>query len=572
MSALSSESFAAILALVGIVIVVAALLSGFIERSNFPQVAAFLALGAVLGPSGLGLLHVNLESPILRVVATLSLALVLFTDALSLNLNEVRKRAGLALLVLGPGTLSSAALISFLAWWLLELPPAASIVLGASLASTDPVLLRGLLRMPTLPGDARVALRLESGLNDVVLLPIVLVAMLFMGGSAHGGTGEPTNWVKLGLDLFLLGPVAGIVVGLLGVATLDLVRRRIGIRRDYESLYSLGIAFAAFAAAETVHGSGFLAVFMAGLTISALDVELCDCFREYGETTAELALLFTFVLLGSSLIWTGFPLISFAALMFALGTIISRPITFLASLLPTNLDRKSKGLIAWFGPRGLSSLLLVLLPVFAGVPGSDRIFSYCCLVVVLSVAVHGGSLMFLGNKKKPAATPDVVLEQGDAPAPGMPHIITDSVPVLAAAAQTANGLNGLSSSPVTPAENAAAFPSADTDRITIGELEQLLRDGDEPVLLLDARSERSYLDSDLQAVGAVRIDPDRPVRDLRARNVSQETITVAFCACPNDKTSVYVAGELREAGWPAPMHSPAAGRPGWTQVNRPNPE
>jgi NhaP-type Na+/H+ or K+/H+ antiporter len=345
MSALSSESFAAILALVGIVIVVAALLSGFIERSNFPQVAAFLALGAVLGPSGLGLLHVNLDSPILRVVATLSLALVLFTDALSLNLSEVRKRAGLALLVLGPGTLSSAALISFLAWWLLDLPPAAAIVLGASLASTDPVLLRGLLRMPALPGDARVALRLESGLNDVVLLPIVLVAMLFMGSATGSTDGEATNWVKLGLDLFLLGPVAGIIVGLLGVATLDLVRRRIGIRRDYESLYSLGIAFAAFAAAETVHGSGFLAVFMAGLTISALDVELCDCFREYGETTAELALLFTFVLLGSSLIWSGFPLISVAALVFAFGTIMSRPITFLASLLPTNLDHKSKGLI-----------------------------------------------------------------------------------------------------------------------------------------------------------------------------------------------------------------------------------
>jgi rhodanese-related sulfurtransferase len=359
--------------------------------------------------------------------------------------------------------------------------------------------------------------------------------------------------VKLGLDLFLLGPVAGIVVGLLGVATLDLVRRRIGIRRDYESLYSLGIAFAAFAAAETVHGSGFLAVFMAGLTISALDVELCDCFREYGETTAELALLFTFVLLGSSLIWTGFPLISFAALMFALGTIISRPITFLASLLPTDLDRKSKGLIAWFGPRGLSSLLLVLLPVFAGVPGSDRIFSYCCLVVVLSVAVHGGSLMFLGNMKKPTVPPEVALEEGTAASPSVPHVITDSVPVKAATTETANGLNGLnglSSSPATPAEMTAPFPAADTDRITIDELERLLRDGNAPVLLIDARSERSYLDSDQQAVGAVRINPDRPVRDLRARNVSSDTIIVAFCACPNDKTSVHVAGELREAGWP----------------------
>jgi len=72
------------------------------------------------------------------------------------------------------------------------------------------------------------------------------------------------------------------------------------VRRDYESLYSLGIAFTAFAAAETVHGSGFLAAFAAGMTIAALDVELCDCFVEYGAVTAEMLLLFTFVLLGSS--------------------------------------------------------------------------------------------------------------------------------------------------------------------------------------------------------------------------------------------------------------------------------
>jgi NhaP-type Na+/H+ or K+/H+ antiporter/rhodanese-related sulfurtransferase len=579
MEALSSESFAAILALVGVVIVVAALLSGFIERSNFPQVAAFLALGAVLGPSGLGLLQVDLNSPILRVVATLSLALVLFTDALSLNLNEVKKRAGLALLVLGPGTLSSAALISFLAWWLLGLPPAAAIVLGAALASTDPVLLRGLLRFPSLPNDARVALRLESGLNDVVLLPIVLVAMIFMGGSGHG-EGAATNWVKLGLDLFLIGPLAGILVGLLGVATLDLVRRRIGIRRDYESLYSLGIAFAAFAAAETVHGSGFLAVFMAGLTISALDVELCDCFREYGETTAELALLFTFVLLGSSLIWSGFPLVSVAALLFALGTIFSRPITFLISLLPTDLSRKSKGLIAWFGPRGLSSLLLVLLPVFAGVPGSDRVFSYCCLVVILSVAVHGGSLMFLGNKKKgvhPAQTEEPALPEiskGEenpvldidiaevVSPPAAPISVVEPAPVPIASAEKTNGTAKVHHAPI------ALTLAPDTERITLEQLDQLQKQYPESVLILDARSHRSYLDSDQQIPGAIRIDPDRPVRDVKAMNVSPDTWIIAFCACPNDKTSVYAAGELREAGFPR-AHALTGGWDGWLEAGRP---
>src|SRR5215210_1986578 len=141
MLALNTETFTTMLALVGVVIVVAALLSGFIERSNLPQVAVFLALGAVLGPAGLGLLDIRLDSPVLRVVATLSLALVLFTDALNLNIKEERKHALLTLLVLGPGTLLSAALIGLAGWWLLGLPIAiaAAAVVGAALASTDPV-------------------------------------------------------------------------------------------------------------------------------------------------------------------------------------------------------------------------------------------------------------------------------------------------------------------------------------------------------------------------------------------------------------------------------------------------
>ena len=174
-------------------------------------------------------------------------------------------------------------------------------MIGAALASTDPVMLRGLLRRPGLPGTVRLALRLESGLNDIVLLPIILVAMATLSQSNLFGLES----ARLGLELFLLGPGVGVTVGLLAIGALELVRRKTGVRRDYESLYSLGVAFAAYAAAEAVHGSGFLAAFCAGSTIAALDVELCDCFLEYGQTTAEMTLLFTFILFGSSLIWQG---------------------------------------------------------------------------------------------------------------------------------------------------------------------------------------------------------------------------------------------------------------------------
>src|SRR6185369_7895222 len=115
--------------------------------------------------------------------------------------------------------------------------------------------------------------------------------------------------------------------------------------------------------AEAMHGSGFLAAFAAGMTIAALDVELCDCFVEYGGVTAEMLLLFTFVLLGISLIWRGFTIVNGATLLFTVITVLIRTPVYLLSLLGSGVDMRGRLLIAWFGPRGLSSLLLVLLPV-----------------------------------------------------------------------------------------------------------------------------------------------------------------------------------------------------------------
>ena len=489
----------------GAVIIISALLSGLIERSGLPQVAVLLGLGAILGPYGLSLIQIGLGTPVLRAVSTLSLALVLFTDALSLDLAQIRQHIRLMMLVVGPGTVVSAVLITCAAHWTLGLAWPASAILGAALASTDPVLLRGLLRRPDIPSPARLALRLESGLNDVVLLPIVLVAMALLGRS-HG---EAHAWSRMGLDLFLLGPGAGVAIGFLGVSALDLVRRRLGIRRDYESLYSLGLAFAAYAAAESVHGSGFLAAFAAGMTISFFDVELCDCFQEYGETTAELALLFTFVLLGTSLIWSGIATADGPTLLFALIALLVRPLTILLSLGPTRLvDRKSLALIAWFGPRGLSTLLIVLLPVFAGVAGSERLFSICCLIVLMSVFLHGGSLMMLGRFKDRSRVTAVRAPAAPPVAPE-PPAARSRLPVLNPHGE----------------ETPARLP----EQIDLAELQRLQAVG-EPVVVLDVRTLRSLEASDAVAKGAVRIDPERSVHEAERLYLPREAWLVAFCA------------------------------------------
>jgi sodium/hydrogen antiporter len=495
---MSHDTFISALALIGLVILVASLLSGAVERVGLPQVAIFLVFGALLGPAGLALVDLPLESVSVEVIATIGLLLVLFSDAIGVDLGELRQRRRLALLILGPGTLIPAALIGLAAWLLLDLPLPAAAILGAALASTDPVLLRTLVRHPSLPQPARVALRLESGMNDVVLLPIVVLSILALRPEGPAPAWEVGSHA---VGLFLLGPLLGVVAGYVAITLLDQIRSRVGVRRDYESLYALGVAFTAFAGAEAVGGSGFLAAFAAGLVIAALDVELCDCFLDYGEASAEMFLLLTFVAFGASLIWSGFTVADGRTMLFAVVALLARTATLLPVLKTATLDRGTSRIIAWMGPRGLSSLLLVLLAVFAGVSGADRLFAVTCLVVLLSVLLHGGGIaLFLQrHKRKAVVGPEPAAASTPAPAP-----------------QPAPA-------PAEPSE--APVP----ERITIEELRRLQAEG-KPVVVIDVRTERSYRDDKLTAAGALRFPPDDAVRLAQGRRLPRDATLVLYCA------------------------------------------
>jgi NhaP-type Na+/H+ or K+/H+ antiporter len=377
---------------------------------------------------------------------------------------------------------------------------------------------------------------LESGLNDAVLLPVVLVAMAFMG---QNGPADATAWSKLGLNLFILGPGAGVAVGLVGVAALDLIRKRIGVRRDYESLYSLGVALSAFAAAEAVHGSGFLAAFAAGLTIAALDVELCDCFLEYGGVTAEMMLLFTFVLFGTSLIWSGFTVISGATLLFAAIVILIRPPVYLLSLFRSGVDKRGQLLIAWFGPRGLSSLLLISLPVFAGIPGTERMFAICCLVVLISVVLHGGSPMLLAGaarrRTKEEARAADLASDSDAPANVSPTANqggpdgSELVRIQPASGRDTGGRGDVLKVDDRSSGGADQSDENSSERITIDEVLSLQRSG-APVVILDVRTERSLETSESQVKGALRLPPEHVVQQASELNLPKAAWLIAYCA------------------------------------------
>ncbi len=387
-SGFDEHTLAIYLGAIGVVIIISALVSGFVERGPFSQVIVFIALGVVIGPWGLNIIDFEIASPAVQVVGTISLVLVFFTDAIKINLGQLRQNWLLPALALGPGALITIVIISLSAKLLFDLSWTLVIMIGAILASTDAVLLRDVFNDKRVPRSVRHTLSIEAGTNDVIVLPIVLVLATVAAGIPKTN-GE---WAEFALDLYVLGPLMGVLVGFVGIKAMAWLRKRRMVRHDYESLYSIGIAFLAYASAQAIGGSGFLAAFTAGLTIAVLDEELCDCFMEYGETTAEMAMLLSFVFIGAALVAAARDAVDLRLLLFAgIVLLIARSIAFLLTLWRAEISQAGKMMIAWFGPRGLNSLLLTILAVVIGIPQSEEVFGIISVVVLASVALHGMS-------------------------------------------------------------------------------------------------------------------------------------------------------------------------------------
>jgi NhaP-type Na+/H+ or K+/H+ antiporter len=169
-------------------------------------------------------------------------------------------------------------------------------------------------------------------------------------------------------------------------------------------------------------------------------------------------------------------------------------------------------LIAWFGPRGLSSLLLILLPVFAGFPGSGYLFAVCSLVVLVSVVLHGGSPMLLTRVARMRASEHTAAASEDTARPDESSI-KDRVTSSAASERRGVG---------------EELPKVGSQRITIDELERL-RQLNEPVTILDVRTERSLEGSDLQAKGAIRMPPDNVIERARELGLNKDAWLIAYC-------------------------------------------
>jgi NhaP-type Na+/H+ or K+/H+ antiporter len=350
----------------------------------------FIVFGYTLGVGGFNLAAVDLGHSAIHVIAEFTLVLVLFTDAARIDLNRVRQDHDLPvrMLLLGlPLTITAGMLAA--AW----LFPAFSLweaaLLAALLAPTDAALGQSVISERAVPVRIRQAINIESGLNDGMALPAVLL-LAALAGAGQDST-QASVWIQFGLLQITLGPLAGIVLGFAGARLLDTAVERGWSNAAFQGIGILSLAVFTFVVAELVGGNGFIAAFIGGMVFGHSIRNSCTFLFEFMETEGQLLMLITFLIFGAALlpkaIWHLSPVIFLYAI---LSLTVIRMIPIAISLLGSGLRLPSYLFLGWFGPRGLASILFVLLILEnSDVPHREELLSVTVITVALSALLHG---------------------------------------------------------------------------------------------------------------------------------------------------------------------------------------
>jgi sodium/hydrogen antiporter len=380
-----------ILAFTSIVFLIS-LISHRIEGTLVTAPMVFVAAGLLLSPAGLDWIDPSRYTSPLLFIAEIALVLTLFTDAARINIRALKKGAVLParLLIIGlPLTIAAGGLIA--AGLFPGITIAEAALIGTILAPTDAGLGAAIVNSPQIPVRIRQALNVESGLNDGGAMPFFYF-FLFMAATSFLVL-PVQSWFLVAVELIGIGIVVGLIAGFLGGWLVDAAVRRGWMTGKYQWLGFLALALMAWVTADSLGGSGFIAAFVGGLASAASGREVGDSvltFTEAGGEILNMAVFFIFGLVAFALL----PAFSGTVLLYAiLSLTIIRMIPVAVSLIGTRFNRKTVLFIGWFGPRGLASivLLLIIFDEAAAIPGMVTVQMVIVTTVLMSVFAHGMS-------------------------------------------------------------------------------------------------------------------------------------------------------------------------------------
>ena len=374
--------------------------AGRLERTPVSGAMVFVGIGLLLGPVGLGALELRVDTGEIRLLAELTLALVLFVEAADADLDVLRRsfRIPTRMLAIGlPLTIALGFALGVPIFPDLTLLEVA--LLATMLAPTDAALGKAVVTNPDVPPSIREGLKVEAGLNDGICVPVLLAFLAVASGSAS----SEDSTIGLALGLFAreigIGAVVGIVLALPAGLTLDPLARRGGwIGRTWLPVLIPALALLCFATAQTLHGSGLIAAFVGGITVALVRPENKHEWLHAAEATGDTLSLLTWVVFGAVVIDQALPRFGWDHVAYAvLSLTVIRMLPMFLSLTGLSLGTDGKLFVGWFGPRGLVSIVFAIIVLDAGVPGGDSLAMTVVCTVVLSILAHGLSAVPLAR-------------------------------------------------------------------------------------------------------------------------------------------------------------------------------
>jgi NhaP-type Na+/H+ or K+/H+ antiporter len=388
------------LAILAAIVLVYGAVSGRLERSPFSGALMFMGVGFALGPGALGWIDLSVGSGGFRLVAELTLALILFVEAADANLDVLKKSFRIPARLLAIGLPLSIALGFALGVPIFpDLTLLEVALLATMLAPTDAALGKAVVTNPDVPPSVREGLKVESGLNDGICVPVLFAFLAIATGSAS----SEDSTIGLGLGLFAreigIGAVVGVVFSLAASKILGPLSRRPGwIGDTWLPMMVPALALLCFATAQTLHGSGLIAAFVGGITIAILRPPKKHEWLQAAESIGDTLSLLTWVAFGAMVIDQALPKIGWDHVLYAvLSLTVVRMLPMFLSLTGLPLGADGKLFVSWFGPRGLVSIVFVIIVLDRGVPGGDSLAMTVVCTVILSILAHGLSAMPLAR-------------------------------------------------------------------------------------------------------------------------------------------------------------------------------
>jgi NhaP-type Na+/H+ or K+/H+ antiporter len=351
----------------------------------------FVTVGILISVFNVDLLQQSPKASYVKVLAELTLLLVLFIDASTIDREKLKLDRSLPIRLLGIGLPITMIMGALIAIPLFPGEPVWALVLLAFILSpTDAALGQAVVTGEQVPLRIRQTINVESGLNDGIALPPILVCLAVLSGEAGEGL-DTAYWLGFVAKQFVFGPIIGGLAGWAGGRLVEFSSKRGWMNHTYQMLASLAIAILAFSLAELLHGNGFIAAYFAGLMLGTRTGAIRDRIREFGEAESQVMVLFIFLLFGMILVPISFPFWDWRAFMYAvLSLTVIRMLPVALSLIGSGLNQKTVWFIGWFGPRGIASVLYLLMAVLMlGTEGYERVISVITLTVMLSIFLHG---------------------------------------------------------------------------------------------------------------------------------------------------------------------------------------